>query len=219
MDFFKILHTTNISIHVLTGSIALLLGGIALITRKGQRAHIKTGRWFLVLLMIVIATGLAGVFVFGRNTFLLVITVLAGYNGFSGYRVLKTKSNRPKLIDVLVALISLLSVLYFLYYFKKIGMIWTPVIIYSTVGALLLVITYDFLRYLIPASSYKKFWVCEHIYKMVGAFSALLAAFTGTVFSEYQPYSQILPSVFGIMLQVSFITYWYRKKIKTGKLA
>lgn len=213
MDILKILHTTNISIHVLTGSIALLLGSIALLTRKGQRAHIKSGRWFLVFLTIVITTGLTGVFVFGRNTFLLVITVLAGYNGFSGYRVLITKSNRPKLIDVLVAVVALLSVLYFLYYFKKIGMIWTPVIIYSTVSALLLVIIYDFLRYIIPAASYKKFWVCEHIYKMVGAFSALLAAFTGTVFSSYQPYSQILPSAFGVLLQISFIIYWYRKKI------
>jgi len=116
-------------------------------------------------------------------------------------------------IDVLVAFMALLSVLYFLYYFKKIGMIWTPVIIYSTVGALLLVITYDFLRYLIPVSSYKKVWVCEHIYKMVGAFSALLAAFTGTVFSAYQPYSQILPSFFGIVLQISFIIYWCRKNM------
>ena len=213
MDISKILHSTNIGIHVLTGSIALLLGFIALITRKGRRAHIKSGRWFLGFLAIVIATGLMGVFAFGRNTFLLVITVLAGYNGFSGYRVLITKSNRPKMIDVLVALFALVTVLYFLYYFKQIGMIWTPVIIYSTVGALLLVITYDFLRYLIPASRYKKFWICEHIYKMIGAFSALLAAFTGTVFSAYQPYSQILPSVLGILLQISFIIYWSRKSV------
>jgi hypothetical protein len=34
---------------------------------------------------------------------------------------------------------------------------------------------------------------------MIGAFTALLAAFTGTVFSAYQPYSQIIPSVFGIL--------------------
>ena len=218
MNIFKILHSTNISIHVFTGTIALVLGTIALVSTKGRPAHIKSGRWFLVLLLIVIATGLTGVFIFGRNTFLLVITVLAGYNGFSGYRVLKSKSNRPKLLDIMVALLSLFSVFYFLYYFKKIGMIWTPVIIYSTVGALLFVIIYDFIRYLIPRSSYHKFWVCEHIYKMVGAFSALLAAFTGTVFSAYQPYSQILPSVFGILLQISFIVYWSTKKIKSTNL-
>ena len=215
MDIFKILHSTNITIHVLAGSIALLLGAIALLTRKGQQAHIKSGRWFIVLLSIVIVTGSIGVFVFRRNTFLLVITILAGYNGFSGYRVLLTKSNKPKLVDVLAAVISLFSVLYFLYYFKRIGMIWTPVIIYSTVGALLLVISYDFVRYIIPSSSYKKLWIYEHIYKMIGAFSALLAAFTGTVFSAYQPYSQVLPSVFGVLLQLSFIIFWHPKNSKS----
>ena len=52
MDIFKILHSTNITIHVLAGSIALLLGIIALLTGKGQRAHIKSGRWFIVLLLL-----------------------------------------------------------------------------------------------------------------------------------------------------------------------
>ncbi len=90
-------------------------------------------------------------------------------------------------------------------------MIWSPVIIYSTVGAFLLVIVYDFIRYLIPKSFYGKGWFYEHIYKMIGAFTALLAAFSGTVFISYQPYSQILPSVFGVILQIGFISYYYRK--------
>jgi hypothetical protein len=211
MHIFKLFHSTNIAIHITAGTIALLLGIIAISTRKGKSVHIKTGKWFLLFLCIVIATGLLGVFVFGRNTFLLVITVLAGYNGFSGYRALQNKSNDPKRLDILVALVSLLAVSYFLYYFKSIKMIWSPVIIYSTVGAFLLVIAYDFSRYLIPKSVYGNGWFYEHIYKMIGAFTALLAAFAGTVFHAYQPYSQVLPSVFGVILQIGFITYYYRK--------
>jgi hypothetical protein len=207
----SLLHKTNIIIHILAGSIALILGVIALIAQKGGKSHRKSGDLFLILLIVVIATGLVGVFIFGRNTFLLVITVLSGYFGFSGYRVLQTKSNRPRFIDISVALAALLAVSYFLYYFKSIGMIWSPVIIYSTVGTLLLVITYDFLRYLIPSSHYKMLWLYEHIFKMIGAFTALLSAFSGTVFSNYQPYSQFLPSVFGTILQISFIIYYYRK--------
>jgi hypothetical protein len=207
----SLLHKTNIIIHILAGSIALILGVIALIARKGGKSHRKSGDLFLLLLILVIGTGLVGVFIFGRNTFLLVITVLSGYFGFSGYRILQTKSNRPRLIDISVALAALLAVSYFLYYFKSIGMIWSPVVIYSTVGTLLLVITYDFLRYLIPSSSYKMLWLYEHIFKMIGAFTALLSAFSGTVFSNYQPYSQFLPSVFGTLLQIAFIIYYYRK--------
>jgi hypothetical protein len=211
VNIFKLFHSINIILHITAGTIALLLGIIALGTKKGGKIHTKSGRRFLLCLCIVIATGLFGVFVFGRNNFLLVITVLAGYYGFSGYRALQNKSNEPKRIDILVALVALLAVFFFLYYFKTIGMIWAPVIIYSTVGTLLAVIVYDFIKYLIPKTTYGKLWFYEHIYKMIGAFTALLAAFSGTVFPSYKPYSQVLPSVLGVLLQVGFITYYFRK--------
>ena len=218
MDKANILHTLNIIIHISAGTIALLLGLAALITKKGQNTHKKVGNIFLKMLLIVVFTGLIGVFIFGRNTFLLVITVLSAYQGFSGYRILKTKSNEPRLLDISVAIISLISVSYFLYYFKSIGMIWTPVIIYSTVGVLLFLITYDFARYFIKKSKYQNLWLYEHIYKMIGAFTALLAAFAGTVFAKYQPLSQILPSAFGIVLQIGFIIYYSRNKNITQQI-
>ena len=211
MDNLQLAHKTNIIVHVIAGSIALLLGLVALMTKKGGKNHRRSGNIFIGLLIAVIITGFVGVFVFGRNTFLLVITVLSGYFGFSGYRTLQTKSNQPQLIDICVAIGSLIAVFYFLYYFKSIGMIWSPLIIYSTVGTLMLVIFYDFIRYLIPASRYGNLWFYEHIYKMIGAFTALLSAFSGTVFNNYQPYSQFLPSVFGTALQIGFIVYYYRK--------
>jgi hypothetical protein len=211
-------HKINIVTHVIAGSIALLLGIIALLTKKGGRTHKRSGIVFLMLLIVVILTGLVGVFVFGRNTFLLVITVLSGYFGFSGYRALQTKSNRPRLVDIGISLLSLISVSYFLYYFKSIGMIWSPIIIYSTVGTLLLVISYDFIRYFIPAPRYGRLWFYEHIFKMIGAFTALLSAFSGTVFYNYQPYSQFLPSVFGTLLQIGFIVYYYKRNRRPRQL-
>ena len=217
MDKSSIIHSINIVIHIAAGTIALLLGLAALLAKKGFQRHKKTGMLFLFFLAIVIISGLIGVFAFGRNTFLLVITVLSAYQGFSGYRALQTKSNEPKLLDIIVAVVSAISVFYFLYYFKSIGMIWSPVIIYSTVGALLLLVSYDFARYFIPKPKYRNLWLYEHIYKMIGAFTALLAAFAGTVFAKYQPLSQILPSAFGMLLQIGFIAYYARKKIKFNK--
>ncbi len=216
MPNYTFLHNSNILIHVLAGSIALLLGVIALITIKGGKWHRKSGNYFLILLWLVVITGLIGVFIFKRNTFLLIITILSAYYGFSGYRILIKKNNEPRLIDIVVAITSLLAVSYFLYYFKSIGMYWSPIIIYSTVGALLLIITYDFLRYLIPKKIYVNMWLYEHIFKMIGAFTALLSAFSGTVLYMYQPYSQFLPSVFGTLLQIGFIFY-YVKKFKSFK--
>lgn len=217
MPDYSFLHSSNILIHVVAGSIALLLGVLALITNKGGKWHRKSGNYFLILLIIVVFTGLTGVFIFKRNTFLLIITVLSAYYGFSGYRILQSKTNRPKLLDILVALVSIISVSYFLYYFKSIGMYWSPVIIYSTVGALLMIVAYDFIRYLIPKKTYGNMWLYEHIFKMIGAFTALLAAFSGTVLYDYQPYSQFLPSVFGTLLQIVFIAYYVTKFNKNKK--
>ncbi|GGG47759.1 hypothetical protein [Bizionia arctica] len=217
MPDYSFLHTSNIVFHVIAGSIALLLGFIALFTKKGEKWHTTSGNYFLFFLILEVLTGLIGVFIFKRNTFLLIITVLSAYYGFSGYRILKTKTNSPKIIDITVAIVSLISVSYFLYYFKSMGMYWSPVIVYSTVGALLLIITYDFLRYLIPKKTYKNMWLYEHIFKMIGAFTALLSAFSGTVFENYQPYSQFLPSVFGTLLQIGFIVYYVRKFKRSRK--
>ncbi len=206
-----ILHKLNILIHIFCGTIALIIGGAALVVNKSKPIHKKIGTIFLIFLSVVIVTALSGVFLFKRNNFLLVITILSGYFGFSGFRTLKTKSNKPKLFDISISLIAVSTVFYFLYYVKTIGMIWQPVIIYSTVGTLLMVVGYDFLRYFIPHSKYQRLWFYEHIFKMIGAYSALLSAFSGTVLSEYQPYSQILPSIFGTFLQIAFIVYFYRK--------
>lgn len=211
MDSFSLLHKSNILIHITAGSAALIVGLVALVANKGKRLHKKSGKVFLVFLAIVILTGLLGVFVFKRNTFLLVITILSGYLGYSGYRTLQTRSNRPKLLDVTMAILSLAAVSYFLYYFKSIGMIWSPVIIYSTVGYLIFIITYDLCRYLIPASIYANLWMYEHILKMISAFTALLSAFSGTVFPQYQPYSQFLPSVFGNVVIIGCMISRYRK--------
>jgi hypothetical protein len=205
MESLTLVHKINIAIHIAAGSLALAIGLIAIIASKGKKLHRLTGRLFLILMSVVIITGLIGVFVYGRNTFLLVITVLSGYQAFSGYRVIKTKSNSPKFIDIGICLLSLLSVLYFLYYFKSIGMIWSPVIIYSTVGWLFLMIAYDLGRYFIPAKIYRNLWIYEHILKMVSAFTGLLSAFSGTVFPHYQPYSQFIPSILGTLAAICFM--------------
>lgn len=120
------------------------------------------------------------------------------------------------MLDILVALIAVASGIYFIYYFKAIGMYWAPVIIYSTLGTLFALVAYDLLRYAIPKKRYQKMWLYEHIYKMVAAFTALLSAFVGTVFPQYHPYSQFLPSIFGTLLAIGFILYFYRKNRRSA---
>lgn len=213
MDSLSPLHFSNIIVHVVCGTIGLLLGTVVLFTIKGGNFHKKTGRLFLLFLTVVIITALLGAIVFRGNSFLLVLTILSGYNGFSGFRVLKNKTNTPNVLDVSMVLISLIIGVYFLDYIKSTVMFWNPIVIYSTFGALFLVVSYDILRYLIPSRSYKRLWLYEHIYKMINAFTALLAAAVGTLLPNHQPYSQLLPSMFGTLLVIGFILHYKKRKV------
>lgn len=202
------MHLINILIHIIAGSAALLVGVVILIIYKGGKTHRRFGRIFLGCLAVVIVTALLGVFAFHRNTFLLVITVLSGYLGFSGFRALKLRATRPTWLDNIIPLVAFGVVAYFLWYAHSIGMIWSPVIIYSTVGYLLLIIVFDLSRNFVGWN----LWRYEHILKMVSAWGGLLSAFCGTVFPQYQPYSQFLPSIFGTVIAMVFIVKAARKQ-------
>ena len=198
------LHVSNIIIHVISGSIALIVGSIILFRTKGTPLHIKLGYLFTFCMIAVVVTGIFGVIVFKRNLFLLLITVLAGYNTYSGFRILKEKSNRFYIKDLLAMLGALIIALVFMYYLKAIGFYWNPVVIFSGVGYLLLVILYDVFRYFIPASRYGNLWRYEHSSKMISAMGALLSAFVGTLLPDCKPYSQILPSLFMTLVMIFF---------------
>lgn len=192
------MHTLNLILHVIAGIIAMLTGFAAIITVKGGKKHIRSGRYFLKMMVIVIATALIGVFVFERNTFLLVITLLSGYTAYSGLRVLKLHGQKPAWIDYIIPVLVLAAGIYYLYYIRSIGLYWAPVIVYSTLGALALVTIYDLSRVFIPVAILQKTMIYEHIYKVTSSLTGITSAFIGTVLPQFQPYSQILPSACGL---------------------
>ncbi len=208
-----LLHKLNIGIHVAAGILALLVGFIIIFIRKGNRKHIRFGRWFLLAISLVILTGLIGVFVFKRNTFLLVITLLSAYNAFSGVRIMRLRGRRPALLDAIITLIVLSAAGYYIYYIRSMGMFWAPVIIYSTICALVAITLYDLSRFLISTKRLNQLYLFEHIYKMVSSLIAVTSAFTGTVLPQYQPYSQILPTVFGLMYITGACIYYRPKSL------
>ncbi|REC61581.1 hypothetical protein DRF65_15480 [Chryseobacterium pennae] len=207
------LHLSNIIVHVISGTIALIIGFLILLKTKGTLLHVKLGYFFVYCMIVVVTTGAFGVIVFKRNLFLLLITILAAYNTYSGFRILKEKSNRFYLKDLLAMLGALAIALVFVYYLKFIGFYWNPVVIYSGVGYLLLVVSYDAFRYCIPRARYGNLWRYEHSSKMISAMGALLSAFIGTLLPDYKPYSQILPSLLMTLIMIFFnIKIYFRLK-------
>lgn len=208
------LHRVNISIHILAGTLALIAGFMVIFLAKGNQKHIRYGRYFLITLSVVILTGLLGVIVFKRNTFLLVITLLSGYTAFSGVRTLRLKGQRPQWLDGIVPVGVMGAAGYYLYYIQSIGMFWAPVVIYSTLSALFWVTLYDLSRFFISRAKRQKLYITEHIYKMVSSLIAITSAFTGTVLPQYHPYSQILPTVFGLIYIVAAALYFYKRPVR-----
>ncbi|MEM6845231.1 MAG: hypothetical protein AAF632_23665 [Bacteroidota bacterium] len=207
------IHQFNIIIHVVAGTLALVIGTFILIVPKATSIHIRWGRYFLYLLSVVVITGFLGWLFFRSDPFLFLLTLLAGYNGYTGWRAVRLRERKVTTIDFTIAVLALILGLAFLAFLHAAEANWNPSLVYSAVGALGLVTIYDIAKYLWLHAYLKKWWIYEHIYKMISPFSALLSAFAGNVLRDYQPYSQMVPNIFCVLL--IFIMIW-RQALKQG---
>ena len=69
-------HTANVVVHVLFGALALVLGLVQLVTRKGGASHRARGRWFLGSVWIVVGTAATGIVLFRPRADLVAVTLL-----------------------------------------------------------------------------------------------------------------------------------------------
>jgi hypothetical protein len=194
------LHTVNLTIHVLFGCLALVVGTLALLARKRVGRHTRLGRYFLYLLLVVVGTGLLGALFFRTNGFLLMLTMLSGYVGYAGYRTVQLREKRSASFDAGLALTMLVVSTVYIGWLRQSGLSWSPTVVYSTWSALVLVSGYDLLKHFWWHERLKGAWLYEHIYKMISAYSALLSAFVGTLLPQFKPYSQVGPSAFCLLL-------------------
>ncbi len=201
------LHTTNIVLHVICGTAALALGLAQLFAAKGGATHRRLGRLFAYLVGAVVATAALGLGLFGFRAFLAVLTLLVAYWTYSGVRAARNRGRGPQMQDGVASVVGLAAVALFCYWLPSVRFPWVPSIIYSTLGTLTLVALYDLGRFAFPPGWHDRLWQYEHIVKMIGAHAAIVAAFSGTVLSALQPYSQILPSVVWTGLQIGFVMH------------
>jgi hypothetical protein len=200
------LHQVNIITHIIAGMVALVIGLFAIVYNRRVILHIKLGRYFIYFLSVVIVTGYFGFFLFGNDPFLLMLTLIASYVGFAGFRNIQLKEKRGTALDVVVALTALISSLTYVCLLSRNNVPRNITVVSSTLAALLLVTTYDLMKYFFFHDYLRKAWLYEHIYKMISAFSALLSAFAGNVFRDFHPYSQVGPSAFCTLLIIYFIS-------------
>jgi len=194
------MHLLNIAMHIGAGIAAMGLGLIMLASAKGTLTHRARGRLFVALTSAVCITGAIGTVFFRFIPLFAVLTVLVSYQLASGWHIIFTKESGPNRVDALLAICAGGWALYLIPLLVSSGMNASAAsVIYSTLGALFVLLAYDLARWWFPKRWHAALWRYEHIYKLVSALFGMLSAATGNLIRVGQPWSQLLPSVLGAL--------------------
>lgn len=197
------LHTANIAIHVLCGASAFGVGLITLARPKGDKAHRRRGRVFVALMAGVIATASLGAVMFRSDPTLVAITFLVAYLSVSGWRA--TRPEPPDGFDKAFAVSALVGGSAFLAFLATgATAFWRPEVTRPIGGALIVYASYDLIRLVFPRWR-ARIRPLEHGVKMILAVGALASAGTGTLAPQWQPWSQLAPSVVFSTLAITFV--------------
>ncbi|MEP7186932.1 MAG: hypothetical protein ABI767_13960 [Rhodanobacter sp.] len=204
-------HLINLGIHVATGTVALAIGFTMLAKTKGTAWHRRMGRVFCYVTLVVSGSAIVGAIFFRFVPIFAVLSILVPYQLIGGWRSVYTKDRGPALIDAawtLVALgLSLVLIPILLAHPTK-----APIVVYSSLGALAAMLTYDTIRWLFPRRWYRLLWKYEHGYKVIASIFAMLSALVGNLVRMGQPWSQIAPSALGVVVILYFFVKIYRQK-------
>lgn len=211
------LHTINISTHVIAGIIGMIIAIFAYSYKKGGKRHAQSGRLFLYAMGVVVLTALIGVLFYRSRPFLAVITFVSFYSAYSGYRVLKTRKTGFQLIDLAVmGMVSLVAIV-FVVNLHKTQLVWNPAVIYYTLFSMFVLITFDVIRYFKPTLIRNPyFWLYDHTYRMTAAFAALVSAGAGTVMGFWEGFlavKEIIPAS-ATTLWLIFCMFYFPKRVR-----
>jgi uncharacterized membrane protein len=107
MEMADIIFKIFLFTHIVSGSVALFTGSVALILKKKRGLHSKFG-FIFHFAMIAIAISAFVMAIMHTNYFLFVIGVFSLYLSFAGYRSIKFMGGfvKPSIIDKLIMILS-----------------------------------------------------------------------------------------------------------------
>lgn len=196
--------------HAGFGGIALLLGTVALIAKKGKSTHKTSGKIFFYTMMIsAISALIIATLPEHENTFLFSIGIFSAYFLITGKRSLKFKYTNTKLItDKIIAYFiiinSIIMLLYPIIILQKIN------IVLPVFGIIGLIFGIRDLILLKKPKTLQRKWLQLHIGKMTGGYIAAISAFF--VVNQILPgiWNWFVPSAFGSI----YISFWINKTKK-----
>ncbi len=176
MDFFTVL----LILHIIAGSISVLIGTFIVLTKKGDKRHKLLGNiyYFSLLITAIFAMPMSYLH---SNIFLFIIGVFTSYMILTGKRYLQIKKIEDvKKFDWVLSIVMILFGATFLVIGSK------SIINGNTFGIVVLVfgmisvlfVYQDYVNYR-GKSKVKNYWLTTHLQRMVGSFIASTTAFFG----------------------------------------
>lgn len=199
--------------HIAFGSLALLVGPVNMMVRKGSGVHRQLGHFFFYSMMVVSVSAIVMSATKG-NYFLFIIGVFTAYLAGTGYRAIGWKrllkrGRKPKNLDWYISIAMLtfgavLAIIGIVVLSKGETFGWVSIFF----GILAVLLTVGDIRILLGINRQNGFWMRQHVSKMVGANIATYTAFI--VVNSIIP-NQILSWILPTFLGIPVIIFFQRK--------
>jgi len=201
----ELIYKSALVLHIATGFTALLMGLIALVAKKGQKTHKRTGMIFFIAMLGVSFSALFMSYL-KPSSFLFHIGIFALYQNFSGFRATRNKSLKPAIIDWTMLSISAVNSVMMIYTFNIVLVVFGFISASLVFGELRI-----YIAHLRNREVPKLQWLTQHIGMMIGTYIATSTAFVVVNVNNVNPswLPWILPTVFGVPL----IVYFSRKYV------
>ncbi len=208
--------TIALILHIAAGFIGLVIGPVAMISKKGSRIHIKSGRVFYWAMLIASISGLI-LSIVGNIIFLTLIAIFSGYHILFGYRALQIYNGKPITIKdhILhsVAGIFMIGFIILGVYVFNISRVLAILSLLFGIGGLATVI--GNYKYILKKNISHKKWLLKHISGMMGGYIASVSAFSVTQL-HFLP--DLIQWLWPTIIFVPLIIFWsvkYGKRLQT----
>lgn len=216
-------YTILLIIHVAAGSSAILTGGIAILTKKGGKAHKKAGKLYYYGMIIAGLTGIV-TSIKVDSIFLLAVAVFTLHSTWGGNRSVKKKKGEPKYLPLLDKIFMVLSVPVagiLLYLGIKVIIAGNPGIasIPLVFGLIVLRGAISQIRAEVKGITIsKKEALLNHIGQMGGAYIATITAFLANNV-QFSPQFLVWlgPTIIGVPLLILATRKWRKKLYPKGR--
>jgi hypothetical protein len=205
-----------LSLHIAAGAAALVTSSVAVARTKGSRAHVRSGRAFVVTMLIVFLTAVPMTVIKG-DVFLLLIAVFTGCLVLTGWQRARNRSEAATAIDWAAAILMTSTAV-------AIG-VWSIVLLHRGSGMGVVLVVFAAIGgalafsdlYILRRRGYRgPLRIATHLGRMLGGTIAALTAFT-VVNVRIEP--AFVPGLAPTVLLTPLIAYWIRRVTRPGARA